>query len=1136
VALVFLADSDPVAGATSATPAAVVATLQEGDHAFIPVSFKRPGSATLATPADWAEIASATVGTGAAGEGAGPIGVRVYYRKVPSGGLTLPTLTLGGVTTGSVVQAGLIVYRGDLGAASELAYAVTSGSDTSEGTDWSVTGAANIGLTAGDALLCLGAITGPTATNITAGTVALIVPGTTPDPLTVSNPYSTSSGTGDNVRSVAYRTTIGGGAESAPPQMTATLGNSGTGGTGGTVFLRLREGTRSAPGAVFDLLNVKWQGPVEDPGDPGDLIEVEQPALNTYFSDYLYLDDATGRMVMRAPVQGFETSGAARSEFREMQGGTEAAWTPYDTDGVRQLTVTERVDPTSLTDRQEIIVGQIHGALSTPIPLILSAEWESGGSPVTPRIRVFFNGSGVGNLLSGQLTPTTDYTYRIRYDPPDPGGPDPERGGTVSVFAAVGGEENLPASPQFSWRGDEFTDDSGWYLKGPGAYNKSEKIDGGTGVAVVEISHFELIQPGDQETRRFYLPNLPSTTPPVSVASWVNDGTAANNQHLLTEQPAGAPTSFSRAETTSTTPWYVLLGRWVSGPVSAGGTVYGDWSAAVAMLQSPADAQLEPFLVVFGTVGETDERRGTAISVFLDSIDNLPTSGASALQGGPGTGLDMELQVGDRLIVDWGYVAQNTVTTSRTGTLHYGGTTTPDLAAGATDYTRPAWVELTVTPELSFDQPDVVTGALAATAPTPTAALAAATRTTGALTATLPQPTAALAGTSATSGGLNAQLPLPTASVAAAVRAAGSLHAQLPAPSAAIVGDTAVPGALAATLPSATAQLAGTVSAAGHVAGVAPVPGAHLTGDVAATGVLTGTMPLPTAQLAAGTHTGGQLGATAPLPGAALTGTAAATGELTATLPIALAHLGGDGAASGDLHTTIPTPAAAFAGGITASAELGATLPLSTADLTGTVTAGDATLAAVLPFPTATFIAASVSTATLDATLPVPGAALAGTVTAAGSMTAELPTPTATITSAEVTTGAITAVLPAPAADLDASTSTAGHLAALLPVPAAALTGTVTGAGELAAVLPLPAAALAADVDDPESHFAAVLPFPAAQLDATTATFGVLAAVLPMATADLVTTPPPTYEGPLRAGQPEWGSSRLRAGLPERAS
>ncbi|GAA0897664.1 hypothetical protein GCM10009559_58640 [Pseudonocardia zijingensis] len=91
----------------------------------------------------------------------------------------------------------------------------------------------------------------------------------------------------------------------------------------------------------------------------------------------------------------------------------------------------------------------------------------------------------------------------------------------------------------------------------------------------------------------------------------------------------------------------------------------------------------------------------------------------------------------------------------------------------------------------------------------------------------------------------------------------------------------------------------------------------------------------------------------------------------------------------------------------------------------------------------------------------------------------------------------------------------------------------MTAAGQLAATLPLPEVAFVGDIEDPESTFAAVIPMPTAALVGHLTLTGELAAVLPLPTAVLVTTPPPTYEGPLRAGRPEWGSTRLHAGPPE---
>jgi hypothetical protein len=251
------------------------------------------------------------------------------------------------------------------------------------------------------------------------------------------------------------------------------------------------------PGSVFDLSTWKWQGPTEDPNQPGDLVEVEGEALTTYVDEHFYLN-ASNEMVMIAPVQGVTSSGSGgtRSELREMFNGVEADWSLTDP-GVHQLTVTMRPDPTRSTDRQEMIVLQIHAGANPSI--YLAAEWESGGNPVTPRIRVFKDNlaggsSGVGNLPG--TDPTQEVTLRIRV-----------QNSTVDIFGTTGGPESLPSTPNFSYGVSDFADLEGWYFK-VGAYNKSEVQDGGTGDVRNYISFVELIQPDGSfvfDTTRFFL-------------------------------------------------------------------------------------------------------------------------------------------------------------------------------------------------------------------------------------------------------------------------------------------------------------------------------------------------------------------------------------------------------------------------------------------------------------------------------------------------------------------------------------------------------------------------------------------------------------------------------------------------------
>jgi hypothetical protein len=258
-------------------------------------------------------------------------------------------------------------------------------------------------------------------------------------------------------------------------------------------YVTYDEASPEPPGSVFDLSSWKWQGPIEDPNDPGDIIEVAQPELDTYASEYLYLDDQD-RMVMVAPVAGFTTGDSARSELREMQGAAEAAWSLRDPEP-RSLTVTGYFDPTNVSGgsnpRPEMIIGQIHGTLGSP-PLILAAEYHVA----TPRIRIYkYNGSstpGFGNMLAG-ITPTTLATYRIAYDP----GANPAGGtGRILIYGAFGDHTALSSTPAFTFvLADFFGQDEDLYFK-VGAYPKTVASSGATGEGVTTITRLELIQPG----------------------------------------------------------------------------------------------------------------------------------------------------------------------------------------------------------------------------------------------------------------------------------------------------------------------------------------------------------------------------------------------------------------------------------------------------------------------------------------------------------------------------------------------------------------------------------------------------------------------------------------------------------------
>lgn len=115
-----------------------------------------------------------------------------------------------------------------------------------------------------------------------------------------------------------------------------------------------------APSGNFDLSNWKITLPVDSSGKTsGTAVEVQN--LNGYQSKYFYTG-SDGAMTFYAPVDGATTSGSsyARSELREMNGSSKAAWT-LSTGGFMSATL--EVDAAPMRDGQghKLVIGQIHG-------------------------------------------------------------------------------------------------------------------------------------------------------------------------------------------------------------------------------------------------------------------------------------------------------------------------------------------------------------------------------------------------------------------------------------------------------------------------------------------------------------------------------------------------------------------------------------------------------------------------------------------------------------------------------------------------------------------------------------------------------------------------------------------------------
>ncbi|MEU1552145.1 hypothetical protein ABZ517_05410 [Streptomyces scabiei] len=160
---------------------------------------------------------------------------------------------------------------------------------------------------------------------------------------------------------------------------------------------------------------------------------------------------------------------------------------------------------------------------------------------------------------------------------------------------------------------------------------------------------------------------------------------------LLGRQPAGTSATSAKAET-SLSQNSVLLGRWVSPPARKAGTLSGTVDFCVGRVASASAAALVTRVHMYATVGDSDSVRGTLLDNWQGS-SNWPTTASGGAATGQAIG-SVALQIGDRLVVEFGYQATNTVATSYTGTLNYGATGTTDLANAATAVTtNPGWVD-----------------------------------------------------------------------------------------------------------------------------------------------------------------------------------------------------------------------------------------------------------------------------------------------------------------------------------------------------------------------------------------------------------------------------------------------------------
>ena len=190
---------------------------------------------------------------------------------------------------------------------------------------------------------------------------------------------------------------------------------------------------------------------------------------------------------------------------------------------------------------------------------------------------------------------------------------------------------------------------------------------------------------------KLYLTTLGAPYTPATLrGAW--DDTAAAVTKMLSSGKEGydETVSVAREETSTNTSWDVLLYRGVSCPLAAQ-TISGDLNVMIGAYESVAAADFNWHVHVYVTTGDSDTVRGTLLTDYTESAGTNEWGTAQTTSGlalNAATAMSSVVaSSGDRIVVEIGYVARNSVATYDSGTLFYGttnlGVQLSDLTAGA---------------------------------------------------------------------------------------------------------------------------------------------------------------------------------------------------------------------------------------------------------------------------------------------------------------------------------------------------------------------------------------------------------------------------------------------------------------------
>lgn len=194
----------------------------------------------------------------------------------------------------------------------------------------------------------------------------------------------------------------------------------------------------------------------------------------------------------------------------------------------------------------------------------------------------------------------------------------------------------------------------------------------------------------------FYLQNASAGYNPSVKGSWDASGSAIAIK--LGRTKSGSITYKAVDENTRTDDWDVLLVKFVSDPLPSNKFITGEVTFCLGLVESSTDANMVAHYHLYVTKGDSNNVRGTLLSNSIGVKEWSTRLSVCGILNSSIAITDVNALADDRIVLEVGYRAKNTSTTSYTGKVYYGGTNATDLSNNADGSLYTGWVEFSDDP------------------------------------------------------------------------------------------------------------------------------------------------------------------------------------------------------------------------------------------------------------------------------------------------------------------------------------------------------------------------------------------------------------------------------------------------------